>query len=182
MKSLRWILPGLALTALAGTGCILLSTQIFAHFNLTNPFTINSAGSTFQREAVDLSTVKDYKDNKDKLKGLSDIALVGKFTNVAGPAGSVEVWITAGTTNLASVAAIQGGSTKLWSASIGAAPAVLNIGWNESAKHFNAAGKKILIDQVLGTGIFTIYVIGTAGSYQIKVDNGAIILVIAAGV
>jgi len=184
MKNLRWMLPSLGLIALIGTGCIITSAQIFAHFDLPNPITINSATDPFELVPVDLSTVSDYNDNKDKLKGLSDLAVVGKFTNVAGPAGGVEVWITPGVTSFTTVAQITAGATKLWGpASIGAAgsaTAAHNVTWDESTALFNPAGKKILIDESLGDGVFTIYTFGTAGVYSIKVDDGALILVIAA--
>jgi len=150
MKSMRWILPGLALAALLGNGCILVSGQIFAKFQLPNPFLISSANA-FQREFVDLTTVKEYSDNADKLKGLSDIAVVGKFKNLSGPA-----------------------------VSIGAATAEHDIGWNESAKLFNAVGKNVLIDQVLHGGKFTLYFLGNA-SNELEVDDGAVLLTIDAG-
>jgi hypothetical protein len=112
MKNPRLLLIGLgvlALVALGSTGCFLLSGQIFAHFALPNPFVIDSSSDTFERVDVDLNTIGDYKDHKDKLKGLADVALIGKFTNVSGPAGGVEVWITPGVTNLANVTAIKAG-------------------------------------------------------------------------
>jgi hypothetical protein len=54
--------------------------------------------------------------------------------------------------------------------------------WAESAKLFNAAGKNILINETKGDGSFTIYTIGTQGVYDIKVDDGVIVLVLNAGV
>jgi hypothetical protein len=180
MKSMRWILPGLALAALLGNGCILVSGQIFAKFQLPNPFLISSANA-FQREFVDLTTVKEYSDNADKLKGLSDIAVVGKFKNLSGPAVSVQIWITPGNTNLADVNAIKAGASLLWGpGSIGAATAEHDIGWNESAKLFNAVGKNVLIDQVLHGGKFTLYFLGNA-SNELEVDDGAVLLTIDAG-
>ncbi|MBI1799516.1 MAG: hypothetical protein HYR73_07480 [Candidatus Eisenbacteria bacterium] len=182
MNRLRWILPSLALAALTATGCIILSGQIFAHYDLPDPFTIDSSSNILHRELVDLNTVSEYKDNKDKLKGLSDVAVVGKFTNLAGSAGAVEVWITKDPTAFTTVAQVMAGATKLWGpASIGAAVASHNINWDESSKLFTSDGKKMLIDEVKGDGVFTIYVFGTAGTYLIKVDHGAILLVIDAG-
>ena len=183
MKNLRWILPSLALTTVLSTGCILISGQIFAHFALVTPIVLDSSLTPLHREYVDLSTIKEYRDNQDKLKGLSDIAVVGKITNQSGPAGAVEIWITPDNTSLLSVAAVQAGAQKLWGPSaIGAAPAVHNLTWDESAKLFNAAGKKILIDEALGDGAFTAYVIVTgAGPNTIQVDNAQLILTIDAG-
>ncbi|MBI5711431.1 MAG: hypothetical protein HZC42_14190 [Candidatus Eisenbacteria bacterium] len=181
-KNLRLILPGLALVALTATGCWITSAQIFAHFDLPNPFTINGADG-FERVYVDLNTISDYADNKDKLKGISDLAVVGKFTNTSGPGGGVEVYITPGNTNLANPTAIVAGSTKLWGpGSIGATGDVHTVGWDESAALFDAAGKAILLAEAQGDGEFTIYTIGSPGTVNvIRVDDGGLILVLAAG-
>lgn len=183
MKNLRWILPSLVLAAVLSSGCIIISAQIFAHFALVNPIVLDSNLNPVHREDVDLSTVKDYSDNKDKLKGLSDIAVVGKFTNTSGPAAGVEIWITPDPTTFATVGEVQAGAQKLWGpGSIGAATAVHDLTWDESAKLFKAAGKKILIDEALGDGKFTIYAIITGpGPNVIRVDNGQLILTIDAG-
>jgi hypothetical protein len=95
----------------------------------------------------------------------------------------VEVWITADNTNLGSVAAVQAGATKLWGpGTIGATGDVRVVDWNASATLFTQAGKKMLIDEALGDGEFTLYTFGTAGVYNIRVDDGFLILVINAGV
>lgn len=184
MKNLRWILPAAALAAMLGNGCIITSTQVLTNFDLTNPIHIIPPGTPMFVEHVDLNTVKDYADNKDKLKGLSDVAIVGTFKNLVGPAGGVEVWITPGITNFATIPAAQIGATLLWGPStIGAAPATHTVNWNDSAKLFNAAGKQILIDAMKGSGVFTVYIFpsGAAGN-TIDIEQGSIILVIAAGV
>jgi hypothetical protein len=182
VKNLRVILPGLALAALTVSGCFITSAQIFAHYALPNPFTISGANG-FERVPVDLNTVSDYKDNKDKLKDITDVAIVGKFTNTAGPGGTVEVWITPDNTNLADPTAIVAGATKLWGpGTIGAATSTANIGWDESAKLFNAAGKAILLAEAKGDGQFTLYTIGTPGvDNTIRVDDGGLILTLSAG-
>lgn len=183
MKNLRLPILLSGLVAMMATGCIIISGQIFAHFDLPSPFTIDSSASQTERIAVDLNTIDEYEEHKEKFKGLSDVAIVGTFTNVAGAAGAVEVWITAGTTTFTTKAEVLGGSAiKLWGpGSIGAAPASRKIGWDESAKLFTTAGKRMLIDEAKGDGAFTLYTIGTAGTYEIRVDDGALILTISAG-
>lgn len=183
MKNLRWFLPIVALAAVLGNGCIITSAQVLAHFSLTNPIHITPPGTPMFTEVVDLNTVKDYTDNKDKLKGLSDVAIVGTFTNLVGPAGGVEVWITPGVGSATTIATAKLGSTLLWGpGSIAAAPASHTVDWNESSKLFNAPGKQILIDAMKGAGVFTVYIFpsGAAGN-TIDVSDGQIILVIAAG-
>jgi hypothetical protein len=186
MKNRRLLLLGLglvALVALGVTGCFITSGQILAHYALPDPFTINGDDG-FERVYVDLNTVKEYDEHKDKLKDISDLAVVGKFTNTDGPGGGVLVYITAGNTALANPAAIIAGGTRLWGpGTIGAAPATRTIGWDASAGLFSAAGKKILINEAKGDGEFTLYMIGTPEtSNTIRVDKGFLILVLGAGV
>ena len=186
MKKQRLLLLGLglvALVALGATGCFLTSAQILAHFALPNPFTIDGADG-WERIYVDLNTVDEYKDNKDKLETISDLAIVGKFTNTDGTGGGVDIYITPGETNLVGPAAIIAGATKLWGpGTIGATGSVRTIGWDDSAALFTSAGKKILIDQSKGDGEFTLYAIGSAGTVNhIQVDKGLLVLVLGAGV
>jgi hypothetical protein len=186
MKNRHLLLPGLALIALVAlgvTGCFITSGQVLVHFALHNPFTIDGADG-YELEAVDLNTVPDYKDHKDKLKNISDFALIGKFTNVSGPGGGVEVYISAGSTSFTSPAAIRAGATKLWGpGTIGATGATRTITWNDSAALFTAAGKKILLTEAKGDGAFTLYTIGTPAAVNtIRVDKGFLILVIGAGI
>jgi len=183
MAKLRILLPSLGLAALILNGCIITQAQVFANFPLPSPFTINSVSDPFEMVFVDLNTVSEYNDHKDQLKGLSDVAIVGKFTNVSGPAGAVEVWITPDASSFLTVDQVKAGATLLWGpGTIGAAPASRTIGWDESAGLFNAAGKKILIDEALGDGTLTLYMFGTAANYQIRVENGNIILTLTGGV
>jgi hypothetical protein len=133
---------------------------------------------------VDLNEIDEYKDHKEKLETINDYAIVGKFTNVSGPGGGVEFYITPGSTNLASPAEIVAGATKLWGpGAIGATGNSRTIGWDASAGLFAAAGKKILLTEAKGDGQFTLYSIGSPGSSNvIRVDKGYLVLVLGAGI
>ena len=186
MKNRRLLLLGLglvALIALGATGCFITSAQILVHYALPNPFTINGTDG-YEQVAVDLNTVSDYKDNKDKVKNISDFAVIGKFTNTTGTGGGVEVYITAGATNYTSPAAIRAGATKLWGpGTIGATGSTRTITWDDSATLFTPAGKAMLLNEAKGDGVFTLYTVGTPGSTNtIRVDKGYLILVIGAGI
>jgi len=177
----------LTIPMVALPGCIITSAQILTHFNLPNPFTINSSvpGDQSERVPVDLNVDPgaDYTDNKDKLKGLLDVAILGTFTNVGGPAGGVSVYIAPTyDTPAGGSPAPPGNAILLWGpGTIGATGDVRTIGWDESAALFNAAGKQLLIDEVKGDGQFTLYTTGSAGVYNIQVDNGVVVLVLDAG-
>jgi hypothetical protein len=186
MKTSRLMMAGVLLGALLSNGCILTSAQILAHFDLPNPFIID-ATDNMERISVDLNSIGDYSDHKDKLKNLTDLAILGKFTNTLGPAGTVSVYIDAGATNHANAAAVIASATKLWGpASIGASGSStesVTMTWDDSAALFDPAGKQMLLDEAKGDGQFTLYTVGTPrGTYVVEVTDGVLVLVIDAGI
>jgi len=178
----RILLPAVGVCALVASGCFMTQAQVFTHFDLPSPFTIDSGSTLLERIPVDLNTIPDYRKHKDNLNGLSDAAVVGKFTNIAGGAGSVEIWITPDATSYTTIAQVKANGTLMWSGSIGATGSVHTFDWDESARLFNSAGKAILIHEAKGDGVFTIYAFGTQGVYTIKVEDGSIMLTIDGGV
>ena len=183
MKLSRLLTVALTLAVVALPGCIITSAQVLAHFDLPNPFTIDSATDPAERVPVDLAVDagSDYRDNKDKLKGLTDVAILGKFTNVSGPAGGVEVYI-APTYDLLPGSSVPSNAVLLWGpGTIGPTGSVRTITWDESAALFHKAGKDLLISEVKGDGQFTLYTTGSQGVYNIRVDEGVVALVLDAG-
>ena len=180
---------GALLVALAASGCILISAQILTHFSLPNPFTIDSSLIDHaERIPVDLSVDvgKDYTDNKDKLKDIGDFAILGKFTNVNGPAspyGGVLVYIAPDLVGLPGGApSIPSNAVLLWGpGKIGPTGSVRTIGWDESAALFKPAGKALLLSEVKGDGQFTLYATGSAATFDIRVDDGVFALLLDAG-
>ncbi|HKW51094.1 MAG TPA: hypothetical protein VJQ53_05105 [Candidatus Eisenbacteria bacterium] len=178
MKNLRWIVPALLLAA-ATPGCILVSGQFLIDFDLSN-FT-TSTDSAVTREDVDLTTESDYQDHKNDLKGLSDVAVLGKVTNNGASSIGVEVWMTPGPTTYTTPGQVTTNGTKLWGPFNLAAGASKQVTWDESANLFSSAGKALLINEIKGDGQFTIYAIAGAGTYSFTVDNGVLALVIDFG-
>ncbi len=184
MKRARPLLLGAAALALAVLigGCVLTTAQVFVHYPLANPITITSADD-FERVAVDLNTIGDYEKHKKKLKDLADLAILGRFTNLEGSAGGVEIYITPDVTAFDTILDIQRNATLLWGpGAIGATGSTHVVDWAESAKLFKPAGKTILVNAVKGDGVFTLYAIGTPGTFRIRVDKGVVVLVLDAGV
>ena len=176
MKTLRTVVPVLALAALAAAGCFLISGQFVVNYELPSPFTV-VAGGTLHGELVDLNTVSEYQDHKSELKRVDDLALVGDFTNNTVAAASVEVWIVpAGTLNL-SLAQVVSSGIQLGGPLTIAGNATEKVNWNRSATLFK--GRKALIDEIKGDGRFALYVIGN-GAFNVTVTNGAVIAVIGA--
>ena len=187
MRTLRTVLLSLALGAVTLTGCIITQAQVLAFFELENPFMIGPPpADPIKRELVDLNTISDYADHKDDIQGLTDLAIVGTFTTVIGSGGDLEVWMTADNTDLATASAVMSQGTMLWGPkSIGAAGSAtetVTITWDDSAALFDPVGKDLLIQEVKGDGVFTVYIFSAgAPSQTFEVEDGAIILTLSAG-
>jgi hypothetical protein len=181
MRRYAWMIAALGL-GLLSPGCILTSGQIQINFDLPN-FTGNSA-TGIDGTTIDLNTEKEYKDNKDKLKDLSDLAVLGKFTNNSPTAVNVEVWMTPGPTSYTTAGQLAGDATKIkvWGPFAVAGSATKTIDWNTSAQLFSTAGKAALLNEAKGDGNFTLYAVGAAGAYDFSVSNGALVLVIDVGI
>lgn len=184
MKRYGWMILALGLgLGVMTNGCILTSGQIQIHFDLAS-FSANSA-TGIDGETIDLNSESEYADNKDKLKDLSDLAVLGKFTNNASSAVNVEVWMTTTPSIHPTEGALMADPTriKLWGPFSVEAGATKVIDWNESAALFSAAGKAALLAEAKGDGNFSIYAVGPAGaSYDFSVSNGALVLVIDVGI
>jgi len=177
MKPLKFLVPALVL-ALAAAGCILVSGQFLIDFELPNFTAVTD--TTVTKQDVDLNDIGDYTDHKAELKSIADIAVLGKLTNNASSPIGVEVWMTPTLTTLADEAAVKAGAIKLWGPlNVAAGPGTSKtIDWNESANLFSATGKTALLNEVMGDGQFTLYAIGSAGTYHITVENGVLALVL----
>ena len=182
MKNLRLAVPSLLLAALTASGCWLTSGQFLVSKDLPNPLTINGTGTLVSAQ-VDLTGVSEYKDHKSDLKGLADCALLGSFHNNTGTPLSIEVWMTAGLTNYPDVTTLNGDATraKVWGTLNLGANQTVKIGWDQSSKLFNDAGKAALLKEVKGDGSFTLYAKGTGATYNFTLNNGVAIVVIDAG-
>lgn len=182
MRRYGWMILALGL-GLMTAGCILTSGQIQIDFDLPN-LTANSA-TGIDGTTIDLNTEKEYQDNKDKLKDLSDLAVLGKLTNNSTNAVNVEVWMTTTPSSHTTEAALMADATriKVWGPFQVAPSATKVIDWNQSAALFSAAGKAALLGQAKGDGQFTLYAVGPAGTaYDFSVANGALVLVIDVGI
>jgi hypothetical protein len=178
MKNLRLWLVLATLGALLSTGCFLLTLQKQVVLLFDDPLTV--AGPTALASAVvDLNTEEDYADNKDKLKDVADLALLGRVTNLTGTATSVEVWmVTNPGTPLTTETAVRAAGVKVWGTLSLAANETKTINWNESAKLFT--GRQQLVSEVKGDGRFDLYAIGT-GAYNFRINKGALVVLLSVG-
>ena len=182
MKRGKWLVSALA-SGLVAVGCVLTSGQIRIAFDLDDFTTTTNTGLTAQ--TIDLNTESEYKDNKDKLKDLSDFAVLGEITNNLGAPINVEIWMTPTTTNYgtaAEVIASGSGAIRVWGPFSLAGNTTKKIGWDESAALFTSAGKTALLSEAKGDGQFQLYAIAPAGAYDFSVNKGVLVLVMDVGI
>jgi hypothetical protein len=187
MRSVNGLVIALTL-GLTVAGCVFTSGQIRVDFDLPDATASNLTG--IYGYTIDLSTQKEYQDNKDKIKTLSDLAILGKITNNSINPVDVEFWITKTPTAIpytddTSLKA-DPSAVMVWGplhlAPAGQAGDVVTIDWNKSTQLFTAAGKQALIDEARGDGQFTAYAIGHTGTYNFDVKNGALVLTLDTGI
>ena len=183
MKSARWIVLALGV-GLATPGCILTSGQIRIDFDL--PDATISTLTGIEHYSINLNDDSEFKDHQDEIKTLSDLAILGKFTNGSANPLSVEVWMTQGSTSYTDETSMKADPTalKLWGPfNVGGSGAVKVVDWDESDALFTPAGKAALIEEAKhGDGVFTLYAIGAAGTYNFTIKNGALVLTLDAGI
>lgn len=183
MKSLRWLILGLGIGILA-SGCILTSAQIQLDFAVDDG-TVTSTGLV--AAPIKLSDEDEYNEHKEDIKNISDLAFLGKFTNNTSNAFSVEVWMvpTLQTVPYTTETELKADPTavKIWGNFALAPNQTKQIDWNESAHLFTKAGKDAIFNEAKnGDGDFTLYAIGSAGTYDFDIKNGALVLVLDAGI
>jgi hypothetical protein len=176
------MIPALGL-GLFSAGCILTSGQIQIAFDLPNFAATSPTG--IDGTTIDLNSEEEYQDNKEKLKDLSDLAVLGKFTNNSPSAVNVDVYITTTPSDHPTEALLLADPSvvKLWGPFQVGPSATTTIDWNRSAQLFTTAGKAALLAEAKGDGQFSIYAVGPAGvGYNFSVANGALVLVIDVGI
>lgn len=180
MKTCRWILPTLALAGALAAGCMLLSGQFLVSFDLYDPLVVTP--TAVMGAGVDLNTVGAYRDHKDDLKDVSDLALLGEFTNTGTTAVDVDVWMTPDLTAHVDAAgvALDETAVKVWGPLRVAPGETRKIGWDASAALFRK-GRAALLEQVKGDGVFTLYALGGTSAYSFRVTHGSLVAVITAG-
>ena len=90
--------------------------------------------------------------------------------------------MTADETSYTTDAEVKANGTKLWGPFAIGAGQTATIGWDESAKLFTGTGKAALLEEVKGDGIFTLYFVGSAGTYSFNVENGVLVLTLDGGI
>lgn len=182
MKNFRLWFPVAGLAALMAAGCVLVSGQFIVTYDFAehgfDPLTVGSP-TAIAGVQVNLDDVGTYRDHKGDLKDVTDLALVGKITNLTGTATSVEVWMVASPGPLLTTdSAVRAAGQRIWGPLSLPANGSVQVNWNQSAALFG--GRQALIGEIKGDGRFDLYALGT-GAYAFRIDKGALIAVVSAG-
>jgi hypothetical protein len=177
-------LAGLVLAGVAAlAGCILTSGQIAVSFAFQDPLVVSGPSVAIPIQ-VDLNTISEYNDHKDKLHDLADLALLGEIENRGSAALQIEFWLTPAPTNHVLASQVRNDTTAipLWGPLPVGAGARQRIDWNASAALFS--GRRALLDQVKGDGEFTLYALAPSGAltFDFVLHHGVLVVIVDAGV
>ena len=178
IQRLRMVLPSLVLALLTGAGCVLVSGQFLIQLEIGD-LSINSA-TAVNGYYVDLSTNSTYKDHKDDIKSLEDIALVGSIHNTGLSSLTLSVYLLDGNPGALAAGTVTSTGTKVWGPLTVAAGATEKLDWDRSAALFGA-GKAPLFTRIKGGGKFTLYAVGSTAPFTFDFNNAVLIAVIGAG-
>lgn len=178
MKALKFVsLLALAISVVGG--CILVSGQFIIDWQL-DPITVSQ--DALQAYQIDLNEESAYKDHKDGLQGLADLAVVGLVGNNLSEATQVTVFITPQITSFGTRSELNASNqaTRLWGDFSLPADGQVRIDWDTSAGLFDDAGMDVLIQEMLGDGNFTLYVLATTSTFDVFFNDGWLILIVDA--
>ncbi|HEY3215155.1 MAG TPA: hypothetical protein VGK93_01545 [Candidatus Eisenbacteria bacterium] len=169
-------LAGLSLAAILSNGCFLQTVKLVS-IDLGNVSAVN--GATLYSRYVDLEAENStYRDNKDKFSNVEDVAVLGTFKNNLGTGVNAEVWIVRNpSTPLTTEASVRSAGTLVWSLTLGPNESK-SLHWDNAADLFNDAGKDAVKDELEGDAVFTLYVIGSTGTYDVTATNASVAVVI----
>jgi hypothetical protein len=162
MKMVRIALPLLALAGLLSSGCVLTSAQVLASFALPSPLTVSGLAGV----PVDLNTVGEYRKHRDKLDGVADLAILGRFTNWLATETGVLVYVVPDETRplylSTSELLADPTASRVWGPfTLPAGSSATTIAGDQSAALFGA-GRAALVNEIEGDGKFTLYFVAAA--------------------
>jgi hypothetical protein len=175
---LRMILPGLALALLTGAGCVLISGQFLVELDVGD-VSVNSA-SNVTGYFVDLATNGTYKDHKNDVKSLEDIALLGSVHNTGSSSLTLAVYLRDGNPGALPAGTVTSTGIRVWGPLTIAAGATEKLDWDRSSALFGS-GKSALFTRVKSGDPFTLYAVGSTAPFTFDIKDGVLLVVIGAG-
>jgi hypothetical protein len=151
----RVILSSLIISIIIA-GCLASGTVVYV-FDLVGGWASNGS---MQWRQVDLSDNSDFQDNKDKLKSVDAIVLVGDIINLGASDLTADIYISDNLYILPEQ--VIANATQIFTSPTVPAQDTLHINWNDGMNYI--MNLSTLEDQVKGDGQFYIYAISSSSS------------------
>jgi len=151
-------------------GCIGSGTIVFV-FDFEG---LDSSDQTFDSEHIILSENSDYEDNKDKLKSVDAITLVGYIINHGTADVMGEAWISDNL--LGSIDEVRNNGTLIFESPVIPAGDSIFIDWSDGMEHIRNFAA--LEEQLKGDGDFYLYGIAS-GSFHLEYQLNLIVTITA---
>lgn len=177
---MRMIVPSLLLAALVGTGCVLVSGEFLIQVEMGDvSVDVVDVNSLLDGYFVDLTTNSTWKDHKNDIKSIEDLALVGDVHNSGLSDVTVVVYLRDGNPGPLSQATVTSSGIRVWGPLTVAAGATEKVDWNRSSALFGA-GKTALLSRIKTGGQFTFYATSTTAPFSFDIKNAVFLVVIGA--
>jgi hypothetical protein len=178
-----WALALIAVMAIA-SGCIVDSKRQTISYTV-QPDSLIVASSTFPVVPchVDLNEVAAYRQLAPKIRGLTDVALLGTVKNTLATNCRLEWWITPDSTSFTTAQQVRAAGSLLWVGSDVPAKTTLVLDWNKSAGHTDQLTFGALLRELNGDGAFTLYALGsdTGSSFRFTMLGPVLVLIVDTG-
>ena len=167
----NFITLGFILLLAAGSSGCLVSGQVV----VVEPIDIGATtDQQISKYTVDLSTNEDWLDNKDDIVSIDAVELVAKITNNLQTDAIGEVWWS-NNANLGDAADIRANATKFFTSPNLPGDQMTLVDWPDAFNYVE--NEDLVIAEILGDGIFTLYAIGKGEPFDLDV-LGEVVLTI----
>jgi hypothetical protein len=171
----------LVVASLGVGGCLLTTGQVLVVYDLPGPADVVGPNNVPHID-VDLGSVAAYRDHKDKLDEVNDLAILGEITNNSiNDPSDVEVWMTPTPTTYSEATQVRANGILLWGALHLDRGQARRVDWDTSAGLLKASGRDLLLQEARGDGQFTLYFLDAAPTYDFTVSDAALVMVVGAG-
>jgi hypothetical protein len=142
---------------------------------------IHSTNANLEWKSIDLTTIEDYNDHKDKLKSVDNVAIVGIVRNLGNTAVSGEVWLAYDST-YADYGNNSPDTVRTYATRIFVSPVIspgdsLIIDWEDGLSYIENFAE---VQTAVELGQFVLYGLGDSQFFDVYIDVD-IIFTITAG-
>jgi len=174
------ILVFLAVIAAAGCG-VFDSKQVTLSVAVQPDSFVVATTQPLPSLPVDLTTLPEYNSIRSSIRGLSDLAILGRVRNNGLTFIRPEYWFTPGPTAFVNATQVRLNGTMLWAGpELAASPASAEFDWNKSAGLVHRDAFDAFFAEIQGDGAFTLYVIGaiTGTNYTFLMQDPRLVMVL----